>query len=978
MHQSVKIGRTLYTEEKIANLRKNIAEFDWAKEKAEQILADAGRLLDYGIERLLTFFPPQEVPRSSYGVNQDYGCPHCGKEMLQHGVYSWEIDFINYPWKVKCPHCGRLYPSNDFGKFYESGLDEHGLFSYDRADRSLLINELYPDMGPDFAVDDGHGWLSDPSDPERCRFTFIGYYLGFAVWNGSATRDPIEVRNIEAGCGLKAIKVLSEAYLITGDKRYGYAGAALFYRLALLYPTLDVSVYTWKNGYRHCHGHTGLGRMGGCIWDTINMLVAVEWYDMLYPCLEDNFAAYLRETPARYIGDVPQNGAEIRNAIENKFLLQIYPDVRTYILNANPGLQHALVLKTAKILDRPDLFDEYADFLFKYIDHVRKDQFRYDLETLFLSEVDRDGFAGEVSALYNMHMWLSGFAQTADLLRGHQYDLFRHAKFRKLGNMAANYVSADRYTLHIADMDKCGLPEVHLQPQPQILFFLETRRAEDAQLLVQECGDGPICTDWFKDCAEVDRMIRETAEKVGPFCSKSRCLPGFGLAAIESHPQGKDPESMGIFFGHNFGHAHRDTLNLYLHGFGIDLMPDHGYANFATVNAERFRWTSNYISHNTVVPKQKKTFEAPLPGQQKRFGGIEKPSAGGKIHHYHTDGFASVIDVDAVNTFRRDLVSFIRDEYRRTLVTVDLDGKSRYLLDLFAVGAAQSHLSYHAIGTETTVCGAEFIPQDGGTYAGADVPFEDSTYSDLWADGFNYLTDVRRGKTPGAFSVDWKCFDNWHVWEKERDVHLKLHLLSGADEAALCTGRPPQARAGNPKAMTYLVAKSDGPTDCVSVLEPYEDVSFIETCTHNTCGNTVTVTVAHTNGRVDTICVTRDGTALRVAVESTTGYRMAYGDTVLTGMVDAFTKELTSENCVTVRLDSDVSAEALVGKFIDIDTDVEPNAFYEIKGAELLANGLWKLDVGDCSFITGYIDRDHKELGMTYSIGEGASVRITM
>ena len=85
------------------------------------------------------------------------------------------------------------------------------------------------------------------------------------------------------------------------------------------------------------------------------------------------------------------------------------------------------------------------------------------------------------------------------------------------------------------------------------------RFLSDALADAEVIADIPLWRKYSKEHAD----IRETAEKAGPFCSKSRCLPGFGLAAIESHPQGKDPESMGIFFGHNFGHAHRDTLNLF-------------------------------------------------------------------------------------------------------------------------------------------------------------------------------------------------------------------------------------------------------------------------------------------------------------------------------------------------------------------------------------------------------------------------------
>ena len=974
MYRSVKTKRTLFTEEKIANLNKNIEKFDWAKERADKIVAKADAFLEMGIERFVVMFPPQELARS-FDVNQEHGCPNCGLEMMHYTNWGWLYDHINHPWKVICPHCGKMYPSNDFGAFYESGLDEHGIFSYDRADRSLLVNELYPEMGPDYAVDDGSGWLTDESDPQTCRYTFIAHYIGDGIWANDW--DKISDWNkMSEQAILGVVKTLSLAYLITNDRKYAYPAAMCYYRIALLYPTLDVSAYPWKDGYKQTHGHTGMGRFCGCINDTFMMKDMVEWYDMLYDAIDDGLAAYLREKPVRYIGEVPMSGKQIRDEIEEKMLMQVYPDLRSYVLHCNPGPPQALILKTAKILDRQDLFDECAEFIMTYIDRVRSAQHYFDLDSLFLGEIDRDGFGGEVSSGYN-GMWVEGFMEAALLLRGHKYDLFDNPKFRKLGNMAVNYVAADRYGLAIADADKCGNPDIYLLRNPQINFFLATGRTEDAQLLVQEYGDGPICTDWFMDCAAVDRLIRETAEKAGPFRSKSRCFPGYGLAMFESHPDGKDPETMGVFFGRNTGHGHRDTLNLFVHGFGIDLMPDHGYPNFADPNPERFRWTSNYLSHNTVTMLQKEPFE-PIPGNLRLGDSVAAYDLGGKIHHYYTDGAVSVVDVDAAHMYDHERVDFIKDECRRTVVNVDLDGKSRYIVDLFACGAKDPYISFHAIGTETAVTGAEFVPQNGGTYAGTDVPYADRAYSGQWCNGFNYLTDVRRSVPEGAFTVDWTCVDNWHVWDRDRNVHLKLHMLSNVTEAALCTGMPPQAHPGNPKAMTYLIAKYEGPADMLTVLEPYEDASFIESCTHTRDGDTVTVTVTHKNGRVDIVAVVRNGDVCRVCVDSTTGYRMSYGDTVLTGEVVDFTKELSAENDITVRMNGEADAKALIGRFVDIETDVRPNAFYEIKGAKDLGNGLWKLDVGDCTLIAGYIDRMNKNLGYRYFVREGAKARIAM
>lgn len=960
MYCSQKTCRTLYTEEKLRNLHKNIDTLFWAKQRRDTVLANAERYLRYGTDRLVTELAPQELPRS-YAVNQELGCPHCGREMMRHGQSGWIIDFENHPWKVTCPNCGKRYPSNDFGTFYESGLNDHGLFSYDRADRSLLVNELYPEKGADFAVDDGRGWLADPADPAISRYAFIPYYILNTLWNPG--------RDAAISTGMTAIKTLAEAYLITGDRKYGNPAAMLYYKVALLYPTFDGSVYPVTDGYKLAHGHTNLGRMGGCIWDAEVMNEAVAWYDQLFPCFDDTLAAYLQEKPSRYIGAFPKNGAQIRSAIEEKMLLQLYPDLRNYTLNCNPGIPHAMLLKTAKVLQREDLFEEYADFLFQYIDTVRTHQGRLDLESMLLSEMDRDGFAGETAPAYNA-MWTDGFIEAAELLRGHKYDLYKNIKFSKLGSMAVNYVTADDFTLAIADHPCTGKPDIFMSRDVQVKFFLETGRTEDAQLILKHAGDAPICTDWYMDCEAVEHKIRSAAK--GEFHSQSRCFPHYGLAAIETHPAAKDPESIALYFGSNRGHGHRDTMSLHLHGFGISLMPDLGTPSFKDLNPERYRFTSNMISHNTVLIPQRQPYPAnalltDLPAHMHYI-------PGGRLLHYFTGERFSLVEAEAPELY--DV------PYRRTCISVDIDGKSRYILDLFRSGGSEQHISYHAMGTEVATTGAQFLPQVGGTYAGEAVPYADPGYSRDWYDGFNYLADVRRSETPGCFTVDWKCEDNWHVWDKPRNIHLKLHMLSNVEEAALCTGYPPHAHPGNPRALTYLLAKSTGTdTEFISVLEPYEDAPFLAECIcrQADAGKTV-FHIRHKNGRTDRVTLNREALPFlelcSFSADGTQLCREVYGQQLLKGRVQTFTKTLCKKNTVTVTLSGTPAPEALIGRFIDIATEYTPNACYEITGVKPLGSDLWELETGDCTFITGFVDRFHKEKGYSYAFAEGADCRI--
>ena len=75
------------------------------------------------------------------------------------------------PWKIQCPDCRRFFPSNDFGSFYQLGLDENGNFRYEQAKEKnaeliaagkdgYLKNVLYPEKGEGWGVDDGYGYVT--------------------------------------------------------------------------------------------------------------------------------------------------------------------------------------------------------------------------------------------------------------------------------------------------------------------------------------------------------------------------------------------------------------------------------------------------------------------------------------------------------------------------------------------------------------------------------------------------------------------------------------------------------------------------------------------------------------------------------------------------------------------------------------------------------------------------------------------------
>ncbi|MCA9438304.1 MAG: hypothetical protein KC978_21140, partial [Candidatus Omnitrophica bacterium] len=203
-------------------LQKNIENYDWARTARDQMVKQAKPWMEFSDDQLwsLMFGP---TISGSWMVWSDGYCPAC-KESVP--MYNWKVDALGHPWKVQCPHCQEFFPKSDFKKFYDSGLDDRGVFDPDLADRSILFNEEHPDPNDPkrlFGVDDGEGYIEKEGDKEL-RWRFIGAYLIYGQWK-QAVRD--------------GIVNLANAYTMTGDTTYAHNAAILLDRVADHYPDFD-------------------------------------------------------------------------------------------------------------------------------------------------------------------------------------------------------------------------------------------------------------------------------------------------------------------------------------------------------------------------------------------------------------------------------------------------------------------------------------------------------------------------------------------------------------------------------------------------------------------------------------------------------------------------------------------------------------------------------------------------------------------
>ncbi|MBR2180751.1 MAG: Ig-like domain-containing protein, partial [Oscillospiraceae bacterium] len=145
---SQKTEPTLYTYTMRKNALDNIKKYDWAKSSKETAVKDAEYWLA-NYEKVYDTIMYEGIPRAySIGLHDspddfDYKCAYCQEDVRNHAsAYGWKTDPLNRPWKIQCPACKRLFPSNDFGRFYELGLDQKRQFDRTRAleaHRTMLL-----------------------------------------------------------------------------------------------------------------------------------------------------------------------------------------------------------------------------------------------------------------------------------------------------------------------------------------------------------------------------------------------------------------------------------------------------------------------------------------------------------------------------------------------------------------------------------------------------------------------------------------------------------------------------------------------------------------------------------------------------------------------------------------------------------------------------------------------------------------------
>ncbi len=1005
--------------------------------------------------------------------------------------HCWAIDMINRPWKMQCRECKRLFPSNDFESFYNNGLDEHGEFDrqlalenngilcgrgeringeyvvkpefadnpYGYGDpKGNLYNEMYSELYPEGSLDPrakkpitqgwgdfkvggdsgvptaGYFWGVDDSrgyDTGRV-YTEAGfegvkeihYYVAsinyrgiWYIYGGGVTKPLMQT----------ALTSLTEAYVYTGEKKYGIAGAKILDRIADLYPDFDYGA----DCENLVTSGNGSGKISGYIHENYVNRILTTAYDAFFDVYDEpELIEFCSEKAKEWnLDNKKTNGELLRQNVEDNILLETWEAVKVADIRGNFGHKQETLIKAAIILDREPETSEMVDLAMRSGIDTGELCTGAGLYSGIMNRVDRDGYGDESSTSYNS-IFSESLCVILEDMENYgkldlKYDLSKNPRALSLLTIGGDTVVGGRGQANFGDFGS-NLAMVRMISYSTIwLSGLKlTGNPLFAQLLYLANGNSVegIKYDIFtKDPESVQDEIQAVIDEYGEYdVSKSIMLTGHGFASLNdgvkydqvtATTKADTMRSWWMYSGiAQTPHKHADAHNLGIMAYGIDFAPDLGYEGSIGATWEmRQYWTMGTISHNTVVVNDRR---------QERINGEGYPL------HFDDAGSVKVMDSDAPQVNFGDT-----DTYRRTIVSIDVDDTVSYALDFFRIVGGDEHVySFHSQSEQSTVTGVTLEKQPRGTYAGVDVPYGDLSYT---ADnGYQYIENVERAIYPGTgeFSVDFKITDYNKYLDGKRNLHLKLTQLNDFEisELARADGRP-VLKPGAPKYIDYVFVRRSGKnldTLFTSVIEPYEDNSKI--CNikrvdviRRDGGSipkgepVVAVKVELVNGRTDYIVYASNNSVAYTITDPENGVSFDFCGFVgvytvnnedvtdvirtyiqdgtqigeatreyaaLTGEVVNFTDKLNEEdgepvldNFLEVTVNEAIEPENLVGKMIIINNDGVLNGAYMIESAEKKGNNIL-LGTGDVNFIRNLDENEQ----IVWNIEKGQSYRIPM
>ena len=767
--------RGWYDAAKLAAMRANVEQHEWARQEEARILKAADAWTRYDDATLRLLVTPPEVPRAI--VAHLTGDPLHGEALHKLGRYSWIVSF-EHPYKVKSPVDGALYPSNDFLAFMKSGYK----------DRSLLT-------GP--YADDGWGANVPGHDKP---FWFVGVYAHWAA-----------VRLL-----LPAVENLSKAYLLTDDPSYAHACGVLLWQLAEHYPNYW---YMKQSRYAKEVMPSYSGRLLYHTWESLYTCQTVPpAYDAIKPALDADAA--LQEL-ARL------NGSELRAHVENRILRTMANDIMdgSGRIAGNYGMhQYALLLIAAATEHAAPGTPSSAEMVDWVLHNPNVKLYTaMGMMDAVNNLLHRDGYPFE-SPSYSCH-WMTELGRMGLALRDKVGPLLESSRFRRLFSWPAQMTVAGEFTPPYGDSNNMFAARMGWAPKYMESAYRILREPRFAKMIV----DGGSKAGNALFAVSIDAEIADAAAQIEePIGTSSELLPGVGFASLQC---GSDANRTGLalFYGYYAGHNHADRLQLDLYSWRNTLLPDLGYPETAdSFDPRRFGFISHTVAHNTVmVDAKNQRWRAEARGRLHVFA----PGSGVQLVETSAEAAYS----GTVGLYRRTLMlvevtptqAFVVDVFR-------VRGGNQH--DYLAHGNQAefaSSLPFCEPRQAGTLAGPDVAYgafYDDEQYADGNKAHR--PYYLYEGSGFQWLFNVQQAALNGTGTVDWQLNRPEDLFPNapRKGVALRAHLV-GQDETVFACDGIPQRRKTWPESLKWLVRRREGDdleSVFVTVYEPYKDVPFVQ------------------------------------------------------------------------------------------------------------------------------------------------------
>lgn len=660
----VKRGSVFFPPQLVAQGRLNCEKYDRARQARNAAVAAAQPWLRMTDEEIWGLMFGPTITRS-WMVWSNGFCPACRKPVP---MYNWVMDPLSFPWKTRCPHCGELFPKNDFYRFYLSGLDEHGVFDPVRADRSLLYNTEHPDPSDPlhlFGVDDGEGYF----DGEN-RWRFIGAYLIYGQWKQLI---------------LGGLRNLAAAYLATGDRIYAHKAAILLDRIADLYPSFDFASQALV--YEQRLGSNGYVSVWHDACEETRELALI--YDAIFPALEgdEELVSFLSAKAHQYgLPNLKTSLADIRRNIEDGILRDALAN--QHKIASNYPRTPVAVATILAVLD----WDGYRDEIYKVFDEMMQRATAVDGVTgekglrnysafVIQALAEMLGYFGRATPDFIDEM-LHRYPRLKETYRFHIDTWCLGAYYPHSGDSGWLVARAPVYVGVVFDKGNPSSPATAASwiMRPSGYEFLwrlyeATGDVDYVRVLYKANGSRTegLPQDFF--CPD-PQAFQERVAQVITHHGAEICLPSINkqqwCLAILRSGRGENQRAVWLDYDSGGGHGHADAMNLGLFACGLDLLPDFGYppVQFGGWGSPRAVWYGLTAAHNTVLIDRAN--QRPGSGSTRLWGD-------GECVH--------LVEASAPAVYSAQ-------QYSRAVVLVDVSETDFYVADFFRVVGGSEHTKF--------------------------------------------------------------------------------------------------------------------------------------------------------------------------------------------------------------------------------------------------------------------------------------------